>query len=111
MKNFDFTIKGGSGYYSKLDKEYNNFLTNTLRTIEEESIHRWEIYNLIMEELLKLDKRNTFEEIKYRLTDGENPNKVMLDIIKRESNSSGLLWFMKKRIEEYIDEDFYNRFY
>lgn len=111
MRNFDFTIKGGSGNYTNLDKEYNNLLNEILRTTDDEIIYRWEIYNLIMEELLNLDKENIFEEIKYRLTDKEDPNNVMLDIIDRESNSSGLLWFIKKRIEEYIEEDFYNQFY
>jgi hypothetical protein len=111
MRNFDFTIKGGSGQYTDLDKEYNKFLNNTLRNLDDDMIPRWEIYNVIMDELLELDKVKVFEEIKYRLTDNEDVNEVMLDVITRESNASGLLWFMKKRIEDYIDEDFYSRFY
>ena len=35
----------------------------------------------------------------------------LLDVIKREKNECGMIWLMKKRIEEYIDEDFFNRFY
>jgi hypothetical protein len=27
------------------------------------------------------------------------------------TNSSNLLWFMKKRIKGYIDKDFYDQFY
>jgi hypothetical protein len=35
----------------------------------------------------------------------------MLDIIERQNESvDGLVWFLKKRVEEYIDEDFFNRF-
>lgn len=111
MEHFDFTIKAGSGKYSNLDKEYNKFLSKTIREMDENKIHRWESYNLIMEELIKDGKENIFEEIKYRLTDGENPNEVMLEIITRETNSSGLIWLMRKRIEEYIEEDFYEQFY
>jgi hypothetical protein len=111
MKAFDFTIKIGAGSYSSLDKEYNHYIMNNLRTVPEEYYCRWETYNLIMEQLIKENKINVFEEVKYRLTDGEDPNMVMLDIIKREKNECGIIWLMKKRIEEYIDEDFFNRFY
>ena len=111
MRNFDFTIKGSSGHYTDLDKEYNKYLKETLRNLDEEMIYRWESYNLIMDELLKLGKVKLFEEIKYRLTDNECVNEVMLDVITRDSNTSGLLWFIKKRIEDYIDEDFYSQFY
>jgi hypothetical protein len=111
MEDFDFTIKAGSGKYSNLDKEYDKFLKQTMQNLEEEKVYRWETYNLIMEELLNDGKEEIFQEIKYRLTDGENPNEVMLDVITRESNSNGLVWLMKKRIEEYLEEDFFERFY
>jgi len=111
MKGFDFTIKSGSGKHSNLDKEYDKFLKRTIQNLDEEKIYRWETYNLIMEELIKDGKVSTFEEIKYRLTDGEDPNDVMLDVITREGNSNGLIWLMKKRIEGYKDEDFFERFY
>ena len=51
-------------------------------------------------------------EIKYRITDGEDPNIILLEIINRESETEdGLIWFLKRRVEEYIDEDFFNRFF
>ena len=112
MKNFDYTIKNGSGRYSNLDKEYNKFIEATLNdTQDEKIIYKWEIYNLIMDELLQLGKEHLFNEIRYRLTDGENPNYVIMDIIERDSNLSGFLWLIRKRIEEFINEDFENQFY
>jgi hypothetical protein len=34
-----------------------------------------------------------------------------LDIINRENDEvGGLVWFLKKRVEEYIDDDFFKRF-
>lgn len=111
MEDFDFTIKAGSGKYSNLDKEYEKFLKKTLINLNDEKLYRWETYNLIMEGLLNDGKHETFQEVKYRLTDGENPNDIMLDIISRENNYNGLLWLMKKRIEEYLDEDFFEQFY
>jgi len=111
MKAFDFTIRTGSGGYTKLDKEYNKYLINIMMNIPEEKYCRWETYNLIMEQLINENKDNDFEEVKYRLTDGEDPNHVMLDVIDRDKNECGLIWLMRKRILEYIDDDFFNEFY
>lgn len=110
MRDFDFTIKAGSGSYSNLDKEYNKFLNEILKKVDECKLHRWETYNLIMEEFINSGFDNIFEEIKYRLTDGEDPNEIMLDVINRENNISGLIWQLKRRIEHYKEEDFYERF-
>ncbi len=50
--------------------------------------------------------------MKYRLTDGEDPNKVILDIIEREVDEiNGLIWILKRRIEDYIEDDYIKRFY
>ena len=66
MKNFDYTINSGSGRYSNLDKEYNKFLENTLRNIEDDdTLYKWDTYNMIMDELIKLGKEGLFNEIRY----------------------------------------------
>jgi hypothetical protein len=58
---------------------------------------RWETYNVIIETLLSKGDTHYFEEIKYRLTDGEDPNIVILDIIEREvDDENGLVWLLKK---------------
>ena len=111
MKDFNITIKAGNGKFNNLDKEYNNLITLTMANVDSEIKLRWETYSIIMDELLNINKIDCFEEAKYRLTDGEDPNIVMLDMIDRNKNSSGLLWFIRKRLQEYIDEDFYNKFF
>lgn len=111
MEDLDFTIKNGSGTYSNLDKEYNKFINKTLRELDETENNRWDIYNLIMDELIRLELHTVFEEIKYRLTDGENPNTIMFDVVNREEFETELTWFLINKIEEYIEEDFYNLFY
>lgn len=111
MKDINIKIKIGSGKYNNLDKEYNQFIKKTMMNLDEETKQRWETYSVIMDELININRIDCFEEVKYRLTDGEDPNKVMIDIINKNQNASTLLWFMRKRILEYIDEDFYNRFY
>lgn len=110
MKDFNITIKAGTGKFNNLDKEYNNLITLTMSDTDVDKKLRWEIYSIIMDELLKIDRIDCFEEAKYRLTDNEDPNLVMIDMIDRNKNSSGLLWFIRKRLQEFIDEDFYNRF-
>ena len=110
MKDFNITIKAGTGKFNNLDKDYNKFITLTMSDTDVDKKLRWEIYSIIMDELLKIDRIDCFEEAKYRLTDNEDPNLVMIDMIDRNKNSSGLLWFIRKRLQEFIDEDFYNRF-
>lgn len=112
MKNFNYIIKDGSGRYSNLDKEYNRFIDKTLKNVTDENIlDRWDTYNLILCELLKMGENNLFNEIRYRLTDGEDPNEVMVTVIDKLGDSSAFLWLIKKRVESYIEDDFENRFY
>tara|TARA_B100001094_G_C17747787_1_gene584316 strand:+ start:58 stop:396 length:339 start_codon:yes stop_codon:yes gene_type:complete len=112
MKSFNHQIKGGFGRCLNLDKEYNRYLEKTLKKIQDDDmLHRWDIYNLIMEELIELNKLDLFDEVRYRITDDEDPNEVMMDVLNKAEVLSGLLWLIKKRIKFFIDEDFENRFY
>tara|TARA_Y100001937_G_C7131880_1_gene337927 strand:- start:683 stop:1021 length:339 start_codon:yes stop_codon:yes gene_type:complete len=112
MRNFNYSIKGGSGRCLNLDKEFNKFLENTLKNTQDENIlHRWDTYNLIMVELVNADRLDLFDEARYRLTDDEDPNEVMIDVLNKSEVLTGFLWLIKKRINEFIDEDFENRFY
>ncbi len=112
MKSFNHQIKGGFGRCLNLDKEYNRYLEKTLKKIQDDDmLHRWDIYNLIMEELIELNKLDLFDEVRYRITDDEDPNEVMMDVLNKTEVLSGLLWLIKKRIKFFIDEDFENRFY
>ena len=113
MEIFDFIVKAGPDKTTMLDKEYRRLINNVISTNNEEVETRWEIYNMIIKEFFKTDGGKYFQEIKYRLTDGENPNNVILEIISRykESELSYLVWNLKKRIEEYAEDDFFKRFF
>lgn len=113
MENFDFIVKVGSGKKTLLDKEYTRLINNIIATSDEEKEVRWETYDLIIRELFSVDNGRYFEEIKYRLTDGEDPNYVILDIISRykEFELNYLVWSLKRRIDEYVEDDFYKRFF
>ncbi len=95
-----------------LDKAFSKHINSIIETLDDEKEGRWETYNIIIQELIDGGKGEYFQEIKYRLTDGENPNSVMLDIINREVDEvSGLIWFLKRRIEEYLEDDYLRKFY
>jgi hypothetical protein len=106
-----FLLNPSHSKKSTLDKAYYNHINNILSTLNEEEEGRWEIYSVIIQQLVGQGKEDYFKEIKYRLTDGEDPNSVILDIINRESEDmDSLTWFFKKKIEEYVEDDYLKRF-
>ena len=111
MESDIFLLSTNHSKKSTLDKAYCKHIDNLVKNLSEEEEARWEIYSVIIEQLIKDGKEQYFKEIKYRITDGENPNKVILDIIERESdNADNVIWFFKHRIEEYLEEDYFKRF-
>lgn len=110
MENFNLTIKPGSGKFTKLDKLYRDFATNLINNSKEDYLDRWEIYNVIMNELIRIGEYSYFEEVKYRITDGENPNLVMIDMIDKFCFKTELFWLLKSIIKDFIEEDCINRF-
>jgi hypothetical protein len=111
MKDFNFKVKTGSGKYNKLDKLYQKYLLNNVNLLDSDMFHRFEIYDVIMNELIKIGDMVSFDEVKYRLTDGEDPNFVMLDIVNRYEDENGMIWVLGREIKNFIDEDTYSKFY
>lgn len=112
MKANRLLLKAGQGKNSTLDKAYNKHINDLFSKLDEEKQERWETYNIIIQELIKEGKLESYCEIKYRLTDGEDPNDVILDIIDRNVDEvNGLVWFFKRRLEEYQEDDYLRRFY
>lgn len=112
METKNFLIKSSKGKKTILDQAYQKHINVILSTLDEENEARWETYNLIIEQFVLDGKTNCFKEIQYRLTDGENPNTVILDIINRECDDvSDLAWFLKKRLELYLVEDDIKKYY
>ena len=112
MKAKKINFGAGQGNKSTLDKAYNRHVNNLRETLDEEKQERWETYNAIIQELINEGKIEIFTEIKYRVTDGEDPNDVILDIIEKNGDDiNGLIWFLKRRIEEYQESDYIRRFF
>jgi hypothetical protein len=111
MKNANSNMESGSKKDGILDKMYDRLIREKLKTIsEDDDDDRWYVYDTILFELKREHNYQTYDEIKYRLTDGENPNDVFYDIILRGDYSSSLIWLFKKKIEEFIEDDYYKRF-
>jgi hypothetical protein len=112
MEANNFLFKANHGKTTLLDQAYHKHIKSIIETLDDEKEARWETYNLVIQEFINQGKASYFNEIKYRLTEGEDPSQVILDIIDREGDSvNGLIWFLKRRIEEYIEDDFLRRFY
>lgn len=111
MRNTNFNSKNSGKIYPEHTKTYDQLIINKLVIRDEYDEDRWTTYDTILFELQNEGNYQTYEEIRYRLTDGEPTNEVFYDIISRGDYSSGLIWIMKQRIEEYLDEDKFKRFY
>ncbi len=112
MELYDFIVKSGTGKSTTLDKQYSKLIHEIIQKSNEVQEGRWETYNFIIKELFVIDNGKYFKEIKYRLTDSENPNEVILDILSRYQveELTFLTQFLLKRVEEYLEEDFFGRF-
>lgn len=111
MRNTNFNTKRGQTKYKILERFYDRLINQYLRSDDEFDEGRCETYEIIMHELQKEDTNQLYEEVRYRLGDGEDINQVFYDIIHRGDYSSGLIWVMRLRIEEYLNDDKYKRFY
>ncbi len=112
MRNDNFLLNPNQCKKTILDKAYIRYINNLKETLKDSEAERWEIYQVILQILMDNGKPEYFNELKYRISDGENPNKIILDFIKREADTvDGFIWGFKKKLEEFIEEDYFKRFY
>jgi len=100
-------VKTHHNRYTMLDKTYRNFILNNFNT---DFVDRLEIYNIIINELIVLGEYDSVDEIKYRITDGENPNDVILDIINKIPGDNYLMWLVKPNIKTFLEEDLIKKY-
>jgi hypothetical protein len=76
---------------SYLNSAYNNKKNEFIRNNPEEISSRFEFYEYLLE-ILKKNKLNEFvDEFKYRFSDGENPNNIILSMCYENKNINELL--------------------
>ncbi len=61
---------------SLLDNEFRTFVFERTYKADYEEKEKWRMYNTILTELRWLGDEQSVDEIKYRITDGEDPKKV-----------------------------------
>ena len=90
-----------------LDKRYLEYI-NTLK-LDEKKACRVDVYTEIISECVESYGEIIFDEIKYRITDGEDINMVMLDVLSR-MDRSGYMGKFKRDIEMFMDEDWIEKY-
>jgi hypothetical protein len=77
MEAIKSLLQANQGNKSTLNRAYNKHIYNILTTLNEENEERWENYTAIIYSILNDTKMDHTDEMKYRITDGENPNNII----------------------------------
>jgi hypothetical protein len=109
METFNYKIRLGVGKYNYLDKAYRDLIRKQINDSESWT-KRWETYDMIINEIIQQGNDEIFEEIKYRVTDGENINQVLLSIMKDEMSYNLTTSMLIYKIKEYSDIDWLKEF-
>lgn len=110
MNTSRVTIKAGSGSHNLLDRAYNKFIKQSFLNGDDNTYERWVTYNFIIKELIQLNRLKCFEEMKYRLTGGEDMNNILIDIISRDEELSDYLPASLNKLNQYKIDDLLIRF-
>lgn len=103
----DHSSNNKKGY---LDSAYQRFLNNELNRLDDDKkIERWEIYNMISNELVNHGYLTEFDELRYRISGKENPNEVIINILDNIECTT-LLRTLYGMVELFMDEDFYIKY-
>jgi len=71
------------GKQTNLEKQFSKIAVDGLSSTDDVISYKWSVYNSIMADLEDQRDFTSIKEIEYRVTDGEDPDKVFLDILKR----------------------------
>jgi hypothetical protein len=103
-------LKFGSGESKTLTREFHNIINQMINDYGEDDLSRLNIYDLIVTEWLAEGKDSNYNELKYRVTDGEDINEVFLEIIKSDYLPSSACLSSIEWLKQYITEDKYKNF-
>lgn len=109
MVQNNYTIRTSPGKYTSLDKAYRKLIINEINK-SDNNFKRWEVYNLIINEIISENNPEIFDNIKFRVTGGENINEVLLDILTYDISQSLIVRDLTEKIRDYINIDWLNNF-
>jgi hypothetical protein len=101
----------GSSESKTLNRDFNNLIAKMLQEMSDEELLRVYTYDLILNEWLMEDKVSFLDEFKYRVTDGEDINEVLYDIIVKDELPSNICKNQVEILEDYISEDKFKIFF
>lgn len=91
------------GKFTLLDKEYKeDFDKRTEKAINNVEHEKCELQDMIMKQLMNENEITLIYETKYRVTNGEDPMSVLLEIFKRREDLRSLMWMQERRVEEHV---------
>ena len=90
-----------------LDKKFHSFIKNNMNDIK---IERVSVYETIISELLWLDKIELINEIKYRVTENEDPNDVLIDTLENDEVCYVMNAYINQ-LKDFRNKDIMDRFY
>jgi hypothetical protein len=88
------------GKHTNLDKEFSKIMIDNLCSDDDKNVRKWSTYNAVKIYLEEYDE-SYVKELKYRITDGENPKKVILSIINNIKNPNKELIRLKNKISDF----------
>ena len=74
-----------------LDYDYKMFVFKQINGGESSAKRKWLIYDSILDELFKMGELKLIEEIKYKITDGDNDKKVFITSLEKIKNKNDRL--------------------
>ncbi len=81
MKRIDVSNKGI--YQRELDFTYKSHILQTTSKSNMDVRRRWVTYEKILDEMALIGEYKKIDEIKYRITDGENDKKVFTEVLDK----------------------------
>jgi hypothetical protein len=90
---------------SNLEQQFLNLLDYKIQSQDEWESVKWTVLKGIYLELHKLGEHKLIEELQYRITDGESPFKVFMEISDKSKPSPELQRLRKQLVQDFNDED------
>jgi hypothetical protein len=93
------------GKQTNLEKQFSKLMVNKITDENDDIVLAWSTFNVIIIELEKIDEI-LVKEAEYRISDGENPVKVLLSIIDKVNKPSNELIRLKHKISDWVLEPY-----
>ena len=96
----------------ELSKNLSHLINKSLRNLPVEKYNeRREIYNLILTDIKSTNCKRIYNELLYRIEDGENINTILLELIISNHKLSEKIYSVKSHLISFEYEDEFMRYF